>query len=97
MGQRDKANVSAAGNVATASLGYTVLPWTLRGFANPVSTTGINSQKGGTSANLKFEVFAGSADVTSVDGIAEFTQTQISCTTLLAVGPTTSGWWSPTS
>jgi hypothetical protein len=68
-----------AGNTAATSLGYSVLPWTLVGFANPVSMTGPNLVKGGSNVNLKFEVFAGSTEVTSLDAVTGIVQTQISC------------------
>ncbi len=79
-----------AGNSAIATLTYTVLPWTLVGFANPVSMTSLNAAKAGSTQNLKFQVFAGSTELTTLDAIAAFTQTQISCTTLAPIGPTTS-------
>lgn len=79
-----------AGNSSSRVLSYTVLPWTLVGFANPVSMTSLNQAKAGASANLKFEVFAGSVELSSVDIVTAFTQTQISCMTHLAIGPTTS-------
>jgi hypothetical protein len=78
-----------AGNSSSTALSYTVTSWTLIGFSN-TSMTSLNSAKAGSSVNLKFQVFAGSTELTSPDVIAAFTQTQISCTTLIPVGPTTS-------
>ena len=79
-----------AGNSSSTTLTYTVLPWTLVGFSNPISMTSFNSAKSGASQNLKFQVFAGSTELTTLEVIAGFTQTQISCTTLAPIGPTTS-------
>ena len=79
-----------AGNSASTGLTYTVLPWTLVGFANPISMVALNQVKAGSTANLKFQVFAGAAELTTLDAVAAFTQTQISCATLAPVGPTTS-------
>jgi hypothetical protein len=78
-----------AGNAATTILEYTVLPWTLRGFANPISTTGVNTLKSGTSTNLKLEVFAGQTELTSLESIVGVVQTQVSCGAALFVGETT--------
>jgi hypothetical protein len=80
----------AAGNqAAPAGVSYTVLSWTLRGFANPISTTTVNSQKAGTSANLKFEVFAGTTELSSFEAVTGIFQTQVSCGAAAFVGPTT--------
>ncbi|HET7181304.1 MAG TPA: PxKF domain-containing protein, partial [Candidatus Limnocylindrales bacterium] len=80
----------AAGNSSSTTITYTVLPWTLVGFSNPISMTSLNQVKAGSSANLKFQVFAGAVELTSVDVVSAFTQAQISCTTLAPIGPTTS-------
>ena len=78
-----------AGNTASASLTYTVLPLTLVGFGSPVSMTGVNLVKGGSNVNLKFEVFAGTIELTSLDVINNLYQTQMACGTAIAIGPTT--------
>ncbi|HJP89346.1 MAG TPA: PxKF domain-containing protein [Candidatus Limnocylindrales bacterium] len=83
-----------AGNSASTTLSYTVLPWTLVGFSG-ASMTSMNQAKAGSSVNLKFQVFAGSVEQTSLAAVAAFTQTQISCSTLVAIGPTTSALASP--
>lgn len=71
----------AAGNVALAELHYTVLPWTLVGFAKPIDMTGVNTEKAGHQVALKFQVFAGSTELTTPDVMASFTETQVSCST----------------
>lgn len=73
--------VDHAGNTGSTQLGYTVLPWTLVGFANPISMTAPNVVKGGSSVNLKFEIFAGTTELTSLDAVAMVLQTPISCGT----------------
>jgi len=68
-----------AGNTATATLNYTVLPWTLRGFTSPVDMSGVwNTVKGGSTVPLKFEAFAAS-ELTTTSAIKSFTQRQVTC------------------
>ncbi len=68
-----------AGNAATATLGYEVLPWTLVGFGRPIDMTGLNTLRAGGSALLKFEVFAGSIELTSPDIVAGVDAVEIGC------------------
>ena len=75
-----------AGNVATAELHYTVLPWTLVGFAKPIDMTGINLDKTNHQVRLKFQVWAGSTQLTTTDVVSGFSETQVSCTTGAALG-----------
>ncbi|MBI2782095.1 MAG: PxKF domain-containing protein [Chloroflexi bacterium] len=72
-----------AGNSSSIGLTYTVLPWTLAGFANPVSMTTPNLVKGGSSVNLKFEVFAGATELTSLDAVSMLLQTSVACGTFV--------------
>ena len=83
-----------AGNSSSITLTYTVLPWTLVGFSNPISMTSLNLIKPGASANLKLQVFAGSVELTSLGAVAGMTQTQISCSTLAPIGSTTAAAFS---
>ncbi|WP_328852617.1 PxKF domain-containing protein [Micromonospora globbae] len=54
-----------AGNVGTATQTYTVLPWTVKGFHEPVDMGGaVNTVKGGSTVPLKFEVFSGDTELT---------------------------------
>ena len=65
-------------NTDTATV--TVLPWTLKGFYQPVDMNGIyNIVKGGSTVPLKFEIFAGSTELTDVAYIKSLTYTQTSC------------------
>jgi hypothetical protein len=68
-----------AGNVETATSSYTVLNWTINGFYAPVDRGIHNLVKGGATVPLKFEVFAGSTELTNINIIQTFTQ-RISCT-----------------
>jgi hypothetical protein len=69
-----------AGNTASDSHSYTVNAWTLRGFYAPVDMGGtLNTVKGGSTVPLKFEVFAGSTELTSVDAIDTFKTQKVSC------------------
>lgn len=77
----------AAGNTATATLNYTVLPWNLSGFFNPVDM-GIdvwNTVKNGSTVPLKFEVFAGATELASTSAIKSFTAVNTACPTAKAV------------
>jgi hypothetical protein len=63
-----------AGNISTATLGYTVTPWRLSGFYAPVdmdtpTARVVNTVKNGSTVPLKFEVFAGSAELTDTSAI----------------------------
>lgn len=87
-----------AGNLKTASATYTVLPWTFSGFYQPVDMGGVwNTVKNGATVPLKFEVFAGSTELTSTSVIVQpLTATQSLCSggpaddiEILATGGTT--------
>jgi hypothetical protein len=69
-----------AGNQATDTHYYTVLAWTLNGFYQPVDMNGVwNTVKGGSTVPLKFEVFAGSTELTSTSAIQSFKTAPVSC------------------
>ncbi|GAA5202803.1 PxKF domain-containing protein [Microbacterium jejuense] len=69
-----------AGNSATTSATYTVMPLRLRGFFAPVDMDGvINVVKGGSTVPLKFEVFDGAVELTDPAVVTSFTQTPVSC------------------
>jgi len=69
-----------AGNTATATLNYTVLPWTTKGYYAPVNMGDVwNTVKGGSTVPLKFELFAGSTELTSTSAIKSFTQKTVAC------------------
>ncbi len=69
-----------AGNTAKAELTYTVVAWTLKGFTNPVDMGGVlNTVKGGSTVPLKFEIFAGDTEMTSLAAIKSFTTAVVPC------------------
>ncbi|CCG01894.1 PxKF domain-containing protein [Blastococcus saxobsidens] len=70
-----------AGRTGTERLTYTVSAWTLNGLYSPVDMNGVwNTVKGGSTVPLKFEVFAGSTELTTTAGIgAAFTAKAITC------------------
>jgi hypothetical protein len=72
-----------AGNEATASSTYKVLAWDFRGFYQPVDMGGVhNTIKGGSTVPMKFELFAGSTELTDTANVVQPLKYQkISCTT----------------
>jgi hypothetical protein len=69
-----------AGNTATATLNYTVMPWTFKGFYQPVDMSGVwNTVKGGSTVPVKFNLFAGGTELTSTSAVKSFTQQQVTC------------------
>ena len=70
-----------AGNSAdSASITYTVANLTLNGFYQPVDMGGVlNSVKGGSTVPMKFEVFAGSTELTATSIVQSFKTGQIAC------------------
>ena len=69
-----------AGNTNTATLGYTVLAWTPTGFYSPVDMGSVwNTVKGGSTVPLKFEVFAGTTELTSTSAVDTFRATPVAC------------------
>ncbi len=72
-----------AGRTGTATETYTVLAWTPKGFYQPVDmgSAVVNTVKGGSTVPLKFEVFAGSTELTSTSVVKSFMQTKVACET----------------
>lgn len=69
-----------AGNSASISAAYTVLPYTFNGFFAPVDMGGVfNVVKGGSTAPMKFEIFAGPLELTDVAFVQSFLATPIAC------------------
>lgn len=68
-----------AGNSASASATYEVKAWTLSGFYAPVDKGIHNTVKAGATVPLKFEVFAGPTELTSITAVLSFTQTKVQC------------------
>jgi hypothetical protein len=73
-----------AGNSASASATYTVLAWTINGFYQPVDMGKLNISKNGSTVPLKFEVFAGSTELTNISIVSTFVQ-KLTCGTGVAM------------
>jgi len=72
--------VDNAGNQAAESHNYSVLAWMLRGFYQPVDMNSVyNTVKGGSTVPLKFEIFAGSNELTDTANIKSLTYAQTAC------------------
>jgi hypothetical protein len=73
-----------AGNTNSASASYTVQALTLKGFYQPVdmsTTTAVyNTVKNGSTVPLKFELFAGTTELTDVAAVKSVTQAKVTCT-----------------
>lgn len=68
------------GNVATEYRSYSVLPWRLQGFYQPVDMNNIyNTVKGGSTVPLKFELFAGSNELTDPAYLKSLTYVIVTC------------------
>jgi PKD repeat protein len=58
----------------------TVLPWTLKGFYQPVDMNGVyNIVKGGSTVPLKFEIFAGPTELTDTAYVKSLKYAETSC------------------
>jgi hypothetical protein len=54
--------------------------WTLKGFYQPVDMNGVyNLAKGGSTVPFKFEIFAGSTELTSTTSVKSFSYVQMAC------------------
>jgi hypothetical protein len=72
-----------AGNSASSSITYTVLAWTLNGFYRPVDMNNvINTVKSGSTVPLKFNIFAGSTEITATSAVKSFSAATVACTAL---------------
>jgi hypothetical protein len=69
-----------AGNSRVETRTYTVMAWEVYGFYSLVDMGGVwNTVKGGSTVPLKFEVFAGSLELTDVSVVQSLTSYQVSC------------------
>lgn len=70
-----------AGNPHSVSQTYTVMPWTTKGFYQPIDMNNVfNTVKGGSTVPAKFEVFAGTTELTDPQQM-KFTHRGIACPT----------------
>lgn len=71
------------GNTASKTFKVTVKPLTLKGFYQPVdmstSSTVYNTVKAGSTVPFKFEVFAGTTELTATSVVSSFTTTTVAC------------------
>lgn len=68
-----------AGNENSTSATYSVLAWTLKGYYQPVDMNGVvNTVKNGSTVPLKFEVFAGSTELTATSIVSTLTK-EVTC------------------
>jgi hypothetical protein len=69
-----------AGNSGSDSITYTVLAWTVAGFYQPVDMNGVwNTVKNGSTVPLKFEIFAGTTELTTTGSVKSLTYGEVSC------------------
>jgi len=69
-----------ADNQTVETSTYTVNAWTLNGFYQPVDMGGVwNTVKGGSTVPLKFEVFAGTTELTDVAVVDSFIIKGVTC------------------
>jgi K319-like protein len=84
-----------AGNQTTETRSYEVKAWTLKGFYQPVDmgSSVLNTVKGGSTVPLKFNVYAGTTELTSTSAVKSFTAGPVPCSggTEDAVDITTTG------
>ncbi|HEY9355051.1 MAG TPA: PxKF domain-containing protein [Arthrobacter sp.] len=74
-----------AGNTSTVTQNYTVKAWTLKGFYQPIDMNGVlNTVKGGSTVPAKFEVFAGTTEITD-PSLMSFTMARITCSLVVLV------------
>jgi len=69
-----------AGNSKTETRTYTVLAWTLKGFYPPVDMNGVfNVTKGGSTVPLKFNIFAGTTELTDTAYVSSLKYSSVAC------------------
>lgn len=60
---------------------YTVTGWTFKGFAKPVKANVVNKVKAGSTVPLKFRVFVGGNEATSIGVVSSITAQKYDCVT----------------
>jgi hypothetical protein len=69
-----------AGNTATKEISYTVKPYTLNGFYQPIDMNDtVNTVKNGSTVPVKFELFKGTTELTSTSAVTSILAKQINC------------------
>jgi hypothetical protein len=69
-----------AGNTATKEISYTVKPYTLNGFYQPIDMNDtVNTVKNGSTVPVKFEIFKGGSELTSTSAVTSILARPMSC------------------
>ncbi len=69
-----------AGNTATKEISYTVKPYTLNGFYQPIDMNDtVNTVKNGSTVPVKFELFKGGTELTSTSAVTSILARPMSC------------------
>jgi hypothetical protein len=72
-----------AGRTATATRSYTVKPYTLTGFYQPIDMNDtVNTVKNGSTVPVKFELFKGGTELTSTSAVTSTKSNAIDCSAL---------------
>jgi len=70
-------------NNATGTVSDAILAWTLNGFYKPVDMGNVwNTVKNGSTVPLKFEIFAGTTELTDISAVKLLAYKQVACSTL---------------
>jgi hypothetical protein len=70
-----------AGNTATKEISYTVKPYTLNGFYQPIDMNDtVNTVKNGSTVPVKFELFKGGTELTSTSAVTSISAKTVNCT-----------------
>jgi hypothetical protein len=69
-----------AGNTATKEISYTVKPYTLNGFYQPIDMNDtVNTVKNGSTVPVKFELFKGATELTSTSAVTSIVAKTVNC------------------
>ena len=73
-----------AGRTGTATSTYTVDPWTVSNFFQPVDMGATNTAKSGSTIPVKFEITSGGTELTSLTAVSTIKHQSVSCLSLEA-------------
>ena len=69
-----------SGNTASKEISYTVKPYTLNGFYQPIDMNDtVNTVKNGSTVPVKFELFKGTTELTSTSAVTSIKYNSILC------------------
>ena len=70
----------------SASKTFEIAPWRMSGYYQPVDMNGVwNTVKGGSTVQLKFELFAGTTELSATSAVKSFSVQGVACPGALAV------------